>query len=117
MLMIGPEVKVYLCLGSTDMRRSVNGLSIMVSDVLEQDPFSGHLFGFCNRGRKIIKILYYDRNGFCIWYKRLEQERFRWPRNEGEVLELEGRELQWLLEGLSLDQPQAYVRENYRHVV
>jgi len=61
-------MKVYLALGETDMRKSVNGLSIIVSECMEQDPFSGHLFVFCNRRRNILKILYWDSNGFALWY-------------------------------------------------
>ena len=69
-------------MGETDMRKSVNGLSLIVSDMLDLDPFSGHLFVFCNRRRNILKILYWDRNGFCMWYKRLEEDRFRWSRRK-----------------------------------
>lgn len=65
-------VRVYLALGATDMRKSIDGLSILVSQHLQLDPFAGHLFGFCNRSRTIIKLLYWDRNGFCLWHKRLD---------------------------------------------
>jgi len=67
------------------------------------DPFSGHLFAFCNRRRNLVKVLYWDRNGFCLWQKRLERERFRWPAGRAEVLELDMRRLRWLLEGLELE--------------
>ena len=106
-------VKVYLVLGSTDMRKSVNGLSLFVSEHMALDPFLGHLYVFCNRRRNILKILYWDRNGFCLWYKRLERERFRWPQNELEVLEISSRELSWLLDGLDINQPAAYRSESY----
>lgn len=109
-------LKVYLVLGSTDMRKSVNGLSILVSEEVKLDPFSGHLFVFCNKGRSILKILYWDRNGFCLWYKRLEKERFRWPKDESELLEISSRELAWLLDGLELNQPTAYQSENYTNL-
>jgi transposase len=66
-----PEIKVLLAVGVTDMRKSINGLSILVAEQLELDPLSGHLFAFCNRKRDIVKILYWDRNGFCLWQKRL----------------------------------------------
>ena len=100
MNMLGPGAKVYLVLGTTDMRKAINGLSLMVADQLEMDVFSGHLFAFCNRDRSIIKILYWDNNGFCLWQKRLEKHRFTWPESAQEVLELMSRELGWLLEGL-----------------
>ena len=71
--------QVYIATGITDMRKSINSLSILVSDQLELDPLSGHLFAFCNRKRDIIKILYWDINGFCLFHKRLEKNRFQWP--------------------------------------
>jgi transposase len=60
----------------------------------------GDLFVFCNRGRNKLKVLYYDRNGFCLWYKRLEEDKFRWPKNADEVMEITREELAWLLRGL-----------------
>lgn len=108
MWVIPSGLKVYLALGSTDMRKSVNGLSLLVSEVLDHDPLSGHLFVFCNRRKTILKILYWDRNGFCLWYKRLEKDVFRWPRDEGEVMEIGHRELMWLLDGLEVKQYRAH---------
>jgi transposase len=87
-------------MGSTDMRKAIDGLALTVAGRLELDPLSGHLFAFCNRSRTIIKILYWDRNGFCLWQKRLERERFRWPESRTQALELGARELAWLLDGL-----------------
>ena len=108
MWVVPPGLKVYLALGFTDMRKSVNGLSLIINDILDQDPLSGHLFVFCNRRKTIIKILYWDRNGFCLWYKRLEKDMFRWPAREAELLEIGHRELMWLLEGLELKQRRAH---------
>jgi len=106
--------QVYIASGVTDMRKSINGLSVLVADQLDLDPLSGHLFAFCNRKRDIVKILYWDHNGFCLWHKRLEQDRFRWPDTEEEVLNVHGRELTWLLDGLSLDQRDAHQRLSYK---
>ena len=100
MISLGPQTRVYLATGYTDMRKAINGLSIMVQAQLELDPFSGHLFVFCNRSRNIIKILYWDINGFCLWQKRLEKQTFKWPGSEKEVMDLEPRQLTWLLDGL-----------------
>jgi transposase len=75
---------------------------------MQLDPYSGHLFAFSNRRRTVIKVLYWDRNGFCLWQKRLERERFRWPETRAEVMDLTTRELQWLLDGLELTQSQAH---------
>ena len=74
------HVLVYIATGVTDMRKSINGLSILVAEQLELDPLSGHLFGFCNRKQDIIKILYWERNGFFLWHKSLEKDRFHWAQ-------------------------------------
>lgn len=112
-----PELKVFLAIEVTDMRKAINGLSILVAEHLELDPFAGHLFAFCNRKRDIIKILYWDRNGFCLWQKRLEKDRFRWPDSADDVLNIDARELNWLLDGLSLDQQYPHQRLNYLSVI
>ena len=106
-------VLVYIAPGVTDMRKAVNGLSLLVTDQMELDPFSGSLFAFCNRKRDIIKILYWDRNGFCLWHKRLEKDRFRWPDTPKDVLTVQGYELAWLLDGLSLEQQTAHKELHY----
>ena len=104
------NLKVYLAPGATDLRKSINGLSILVENQMELNPFSGYLFAFCNRKRTTVKILYWDRNGFCLWQKRLEKHRFSWPESRAEVLELDCRELRWLLEGLNPEQIQGHPR-------
>jgi len=60
------ELQVYIALGVTDLRKSINGLSILVDQHFELNPFVGNLFAFCNRRRNLVKILYWDRNGFCL---------------------------------------------------
>lgn len=100
MIPIGSDTKVYLSPGTTDMRKAINGLSIEVQAILDLDPFSGHLFVFCNKSMKILKILYWDRNGFCLWQKRLEKYRFKWPKNAKEVQSIGRKELAWLIDGL-----------------
>mgnify|MGYP001418873351 FL=1 len=82
------------------MRKEIDGLSILVEGVLELNPFSGHLFVFCNRKKTTLKILFWDRNGFALWQKRLEKHRFKWPESKEEVLEIDLRDLTFLLEGL-----------------
>jgi len=111
------SVAVYLATGVTDMRKSINGLSILIADQLELDPLSGNLFAFCNRKRDIIKILYWDRNGFCLWHKRLEKDQFQWPENEQDVLNIHAHEMAWLLDGLSLDQREAHRQLFYNSVL
>jgi transposase len=95
------KVRIYLKPGPTDMRKQINGLSILVEEELDEDPFSGHLYMFCNKNRKRLKILYWDRNGFCLWLKRLEQDKFPWPKNRDEVLEIKREELIMLLDGIN----------------
>jgi transposase len=92
--------RVYLAVGSTDMRKAINGLSILVEQAMDLNPFSGDLFVFCNRCQNIIKILYWDENGFCLWQKRLEEHRFKWPRLPEQVLAINREQLNWLLAGL-----------------
>jgi transposase len=100
MIELNSDTAVYLRLGSTDMRKSINGLSILVEEEMEHNPFSGDLFVFCNKRRMILKILYWERTGFAIWQKRLEKHRFSWPRSEEEFLHIGTEELRWLLAGL-----------------
>lgn len=111
------QTKVYLAVGSTDMRKSINGLSILVEEYLELDSFSGHLFAFSNRRRNMIKVLYWDRNGFCLWQKRLEKHLFRWPVCPEEVMEIDQRELNWLLEGLDIGEIRAHERLSYSTLI
>jgi transposase len=116
MLALSAGTKVFLAAGSTDLRRSIDGLALLVAAQLELDPLSGHLFVFCNRRRTIVKVLYWDRNGFCLWQKRLETEFFRWPHLAAEVVEVGMRELTWLLEGLVIEQKSAHRKLHYSSV-
>ena len=96
-------VRVHLCRGVVDFRRQINGLSILVVEELELDPFSSHVFAFCNRRRNQVKLLVWERNGFVLWQKRLEKDRFPWPQADGEeVFTVTGRELNWLLDGIDM---------------
>ena len=82
MLTLSPAVRIYLATGATDLRRSIDGLSALVRERLALDPLSGHLFLFRNRRGDRLKILAWDRSGFWILYKRLEQGTFAWPTEE-----------------------------------
>ncbi len=117
MLSFDSKTQVFIVLGATDMRKAVNGLSVMVADHLDLDLFSGNFFAFCNRSRTIIKILYWDSNGFCLWQKRLEKHRFFWPESEPEVLEFSSQQLRWLLEGLDPVQTQAHPSLSYSTIL
>ena len=103
-------------MGATDMRKQINTLAALVQGELGLDPFEeGRLFVFCNRRKTMVKALYWDRNGFALWQKRLEKHRFAWPVREGEVAEMGVEELGWLLAGLDVDR--AHERLEYRTVV
>lgn len=97
------SVKVYLATGSTDMRKGFDSLAALVREHLGHDPLSGSLFLFVGRGRDRLKILYWDTDGFALWYKRLEEGTFRLPRDSaGPCVELKASELAMLLEGIDL---------------
>ena len=114
MISFGSNTRVYLATGATDMRKAVNGLMVLVEDVLEADPFSSHLFVFCNRLRDKIKILYWHNNGFWLFYRRLEKQRFWCPnKNDNMHIEISTRELSWLLEGLDITRVQAHKEAKY----
>jgi transposase len=105
MLSLPTSVRIYLARGVTDMRKSIDGLAGVVEQVLSNDPFSGHLFVFCNRCRDRIKILYWEQSGFWLLHKRLERGTFAWPvpEDSAEVkVELSSAELAALLGGIDL---------------
>jgi transposase len=98
-----PEVgigSVYLHRAPIDMRKQMNGLAALVTGAMQQNPFSDSLFVFINRKRDKLKLLLWDRSGFIVWYKRLEQEKFHWPvRINDAVVTLTCEQLHWLLDG------------------
>jgi len=114
--MLGSSLKVYLAPGATDLRKSINGLSVLAASSLELNVLSGSLFVFCNRRRDLIKIVYWDRNGFCLWMKRLEKEKFQWPADLGKPASIDRRSLNWLLDGLNPAQRDAHRTLNYTTV-
>ena len=110
--------QVYLACGSTDLRKSIDGLAVLVKESFHLDPFSPCLFVFCNRKRDKLKILQWDHNGFWLYYRRLEKGRFRWPSNPGDgAMAVTRRELRWLLDGLSLKQRKAHPAVTARTVL
>lgn len=106
------RARVFLALGATDMRKNIDGLGTLVEQELDGKLFSGDLFAFCNRRQNMIKILYFDRNGFCVWHKRLCKHRFPWPKSEQEVMEIRKHQLSWLLDGLDIEK--AHERLEYQ---
>lgn len=96
------NAQIYLALGVTDMRKSINTLAIVVEEQMRHNPLSGSLFAFCNRKRDIIKILQWDKNGFCLFEKRMEKGRYCWPESSEEIMSLTHRELGWLIDGMPI---------------
>ena len=115
MIHLPASVRVYLCLTPCDMRKSFDGLAALVRDYLELDAFAGHLFVFTSRRRDRVKILYWDRDGFAVWSKRLEEGTYAAPfagSREERRQEITAQELGALLSGIDLSQ--ATRRKRYR---
>ena len=94
------KARIYIRPGYTDMRKGSKGLTIIIQDEMEQDPFSGSVYIFCNRGRKLLKAVYWDKTGFWLCQKRLEKETFPWPQTIESARELTEEELKMLLAGI-----------------
>jgi len=109
-------VAVYVCVEPVDFRLQINGLAAQVQEALGLDPFAEALFVFGNRRRNRVKILYWERNGFVLWMKRLERDRFHWPRARSATVTLSGQELNWLLDGFDLRAWRPHARLRYAHV-
>jgi len=105
---------LYLYRDVVDFRKSINGLMVVVEDEMKLSPFNNALFVFCNRSRDKIKALYWDSTGFCLWYKRLEKDKFKWPRKSVEpTLVLSDTQWNWLLSGLDLTKMQTHKTLSY----
>jgi len=110
--MLFPEgnIHVWLCTTPTDMRKTYNGLSALVKNQLHDNPLNGHLYVFINRRRTQMKILFFDRNGYAIWSKRLEHGQFVFHHNGEQKQSLSFVQLQCLLEGIDLSNTRQYKR-------
>ena len=105
MIGLPSETRVWLASGATDMRRGFDGLSMTAQDVLKEDPFSGAIFCFRGRRGDLVKILYWDGQGFCLFAKRLEKGRFTWPATKEGSVTLTPAQLSMLFEGLEWRAP------------
>jgi len=94
------KVRIFIRPGQTDLRKAVNGLAVMAEGKMGGEPFSGNVYLFCNRERKLLKALWWDRNGFWLSQKRLEKDKYPWPETEEEARELSAEELSMLLKGI-----------------
>lgn len=96
------DVRIFLCTTPMNMNCSFDDLMRQAQEIFEQDPLSGHLFLFLNRCRDRIKILFWDRSGYCLWYKRLEKGVFKFPDSKAKSIEVEAATLALILEGIDL---------------
>jgi transposase len=106
-------VRVFVAVAAADLRKGFDGLAQLARDVIEQDPLSGHLFVFANRRRDRVKILYWDRDGYALWMKRLEKGCFAWPAANAKCLEWTAVDLAAVLGGLDL----RYTRRRPRYAL
>src|SRR3977135_1840195 len=97
--------RVWLAAGATDMRKGFDGLALAVEETLQQNPFSGHVFVFRGRRGDLIKVLWWDGDGLCLFAKRLERGRFVWPQAESGTVALSRAQLSMLLEGIDWRRP------------
>jgi transposase len=108
------QLRVYVHRQAVDFRKSINGLAALVEQSLGLDPFAPALYVFGNRRRNRVKILGWETNGFWLLLKRLEAERFAWPRTDRTVIELSVEQLHWLLEGIDLEAMRGHQILRYR---
>jgi transposase len=109
--------QVYLAVGVTDLRKSVDGLALLVQESFRLDPFSRNLYVFCNRKKDKLKILEWEHTGFWLHYKRLEKGVFQWPDGKSTAMEIGEREFRWLLDGLTLNQRNAHPEVKERMII
>jgi transposase len=93
--------RFFLRPGKTDLRKGSNGLSVLIQNSMDYDPFSKSLFLFCNGEHRLMKIVYWDRNGFCLWQKKLQRDKFPWPNSEDAAREISFEQLKMLLDGIN----------------
>ena len=108
-------LKVFLHRDAVDGRKNINGLAALVEQAMGLDPLSPAVFAFSNRRRDRIRLLLWERNGFWLLTKRLEQDRFKWPGTEA-VLELSTEHLHWLLEGIDIEAIRRHPTRHYQRV-
>ena len=115
MISITDETKIYLSNIAVDMRKSIDGLSLTVLDELAKSPQSDSIFIFYNRAKDKIKILTWHRNGFVLYYKRLEQGKFKFPKAKDDVYCISHQQLTWLIAGLDFNLMNEFKEINYDH--
>lgn len=111
-------LSVFVCTQPVDFRKGMASLAVLVEAQLGLNPFADSLYLFRNRSTTAVKLLYWERNGFCLWHKRLEQERFCWPKgNAGGTVSLTVQQLNWLLEGYDINRMQPHKSLDFKSVI
>ena len=111
------DIAVYLHRDYVDFRKQINGLSLIVSEQMQLDVFARCVFVFCNKRRDKLKVLYWDQTGFCLWHKRLEQDKFRWPRcDTSAIIVWNCEQLQWLLRGFDVSRITPHKALKYKQI-
>ena len=111
------DIRIYIACGKTDMRKSIDGLSAIVSQNFNLDPFENALFLFCGGKRDRMKAILWEGDGFLLLYKRLENGVFQWPRSTEDVREISPQQYRWLVEGLTIDQKKIIKKVNSKVVI
>ena len=117
MFRLAADLEVYLHREAIDFRIGINGLAILVEQAMHLDPFGRAVLAFCNRRRDRIRLLFYDCSGFWLMMKRLEADRFAWPRGQPQaVVRLSTEQVHWLLEGIDIAAVRRHPVRQYRSV-
>lgn len=113
MFNLNTSTVVYVHRAVIDFRKNINGLAALVEHEMKLNPFTDACFVFSNKRRDRVKILFWQRNGFWLCQKRLEQDRFIWPRRDEAVVTLSPQQLQWLLDGFDLNAMRGHAQQHY----
>jgi transposase len=116
MFRLSADVPVYLHRDPVDFRAGIDGLALRVEQSMGLNPFGRAVFAFCNRRRDRVKLLFFDRSGFVLILKRLEEDKFRWPRRRDAVACLSTEQLHWLLDGIDIEAVRRHPERHYRSV-
>ena len=101
-MVFAKDKRIFIKTGSTDMRKQINGLALLAQEAMPEPPLSGAYFVFCGKTHRIIKVLYWDSTGFCLWIKRLEEESFPWPGPNEDICEITRQQLRLALRGIDV---------------
>lgn len=111
------DVPIYLHRAPVDFRKAINGLSIIVDNEMGHSIFDDALFVFCNKKRDKLKIIYWDKTGFCLWQKRLEKAKFSWPKkHDASIILWDTEQLNWLLRGFDVSKIKAHKQLKYKAI-